>query len=88
MKKIIKIITTIVKGCKLYTRTCIFQRNPKSTKSKFLKNLFQPNKTEIDHFINKIICLLKLLIFFIYAIKINSHEFSIIKQSILYNLKF
>ena len=69
-------------------RCCIFQCNPKSTKSKFLKNLFQPNKTGTDHYINKIICLLKLLNFFIYAIKINSHEFSIIKQSIFYNLKF
>jgi len=73
-----KFIFRAVRCCKPSTRTCIFKRNPKSTKSKFLKNLFQQNKTETDHFINKMICLLKLLNFFIYAIKINSHEFSII----------
>ena len=39
----------------------IFQRNPKSTKTKFLsKFLFKPNKTRNSNFINKIIYLLKL----------------------------
>ena len=51
------------------TRTCIFQRNLKSTKSKFFKNLLK-TKIKNTHFINKIICLLKLVIFLFTHLKL------------------
>ena len=64
-------IVIIVICCKPSTRTCIFKRNPKSTKTNFFQNLLKPNKTENAYFVNKIICLLKLLSFLF----THSHEF-------------
>ena len=67
---------TTVRCSKPSTQTCIFQRNPKSTKTNFFQNLLKPNKTENTHFINKIVCLLKLLNFlFTY---LNSPSLSLI----------
>ena len=53
----------------------------------FFPNLFKPNKTETDHFINKINCLIKLIIFLFTNLKLLLIIF-IYKKSIFYNLKF
>ena len=47
-----------------------FKVTRKQQRQSFFQNLLKPNKTENDHFINKIICLLKLLNFLFTHLKL------------------
>ena len=64
------LLIIIVRRCKPSAWTCLLKRNPKSTKTKFLSKFIENKKTENAYFINKIICLLKLINFLFTHLKL------------------
>ena len=64
-----------VRCCKPSTRTCIFLEKPNINKTKFIETKFIQKKTAKCSFYKQNNLFIKINNFFIYAFKINFHEF-------------